>query len=243
MSDQTPPSDQPTPPPSEGAGDGHEHEATTPPPPPPAETAPFEAEEPPKKSRKGLLIGVIAAVVVLVLIGGAVTAYLVTRGPETHAITVTSSAGGMKRDKAQETKFKQGLDITEQQFAAAFNVTGIKMGIYDQNKASRGPEGPLLLIGFKFKKPSEKHPATFVKTLKKNAKANGLVVTNLSTGDAGGKAVCLATGKDAAQRDASCFWITRDSGGALLPTDVHGYEAKQMGKLMQDVRADVEKTT
>lgn len=252
MSDQTPPPDQPTPPPAEGAGEGSEHEAAAPPPPvepegheavPPQPVEPEgheAAPPPPAKSRKGLLVGLVAGLVVLLLVAGGLTAFFLTRGPDKHAITVTSSAGGMKRDKAKETEFKTGLTATEKQFSTAFKVTSIKMGIYDQTKDSRGPKGQLLFVGFKFKTPSDKHPASFIKELRTIATANKLKVTTIKTGDAGGKAVCLGTPKEAAQKTASCFWVTRDSGGALLP-NVQGYESAQMGKILTAVRADVEK--
>jgi hypothetical protein len=244
MSDQVPPPDQPTPPPAEGvapdAGDG-----ATPPPPPPDETAvdaaPPPPPEPAKRSRKGLLIGVVAGVVVLLLIAGALTAYFTTRGPDKHSITVTSTAGGMKRDKAKEAQIKPQLDATVQQFKTQFKDTSVTTGLYNQDTTSRGPKGELLFVGFKFLKPSDKNPDTIVKQLRAVAVSNQLDVTNVATGDAGGKAVCLASKSGAAQKTASCIWITRDSGGGLFP-DVAGYDAKQMSKLMADVRSDVEKT-
>ena len=241
MTEQTPPTGEPTRPPSEGVGTGAD--AGAPPPPPPATTTlGDEPSQPPaKQSRRGLIIGLVAGLVALVLVAGALTFYFVNRGPETHSITITPTAGGMKRDKDKEADLKQEIDATAAQFKAQFKGTAVKTGLYNQNTESKGPKGQMLLVGFTFDKPSAKNPDEIVKQLRTAAKANKLKVTDVDTGDAGGKALCLASPSDAAQKTASCVWATRDSGGGLFPS-VPGYEAKQMADLMTDVRSDVEKT-
>lgn len=248
MSDQTPPPGQPTPPPAGGAGDGVNLGKDAPPPPPvdppgpPAGGAsPVSPTPEGPKSRKGLLIGVVAALLVLALVGGAIAAIQLARAPEEHSITVTSSAGGMKRDTTQEKALKSQLTATEEQFEQQFKVDTVKAGLYEQEKESRGPKGQMLFVGFEFKKASEKNPARLVKQLRSIAKSNKLEVTDISTGDDDSKGVCLGTPAEAAQQSTSCFWFTRDSGGGLFP-NVPGYDVKQVSKLLRDVRADVEKT-
>lgn len=241
MSDQTPPTGQPTPP-TPGAEGSTPGQPATPPPPPPVDPgADTSVEEPPPapKSRKGLLLGVVAGLVVLALIGGGLAAFLMTRGPETHSITLTSTAGGMKRDTAGEAKLKQQLDATTKQFEAQFGGTSVKSGLYKQDKSSRGPEGQLLFLSFEFKTASDKNPGKMVEQLRTLAKANQLKVTNVPTGDAGGKAVCL--GIEGAQKNASCLWATRDTAGGLFP-NIPGYDSEQLSKIMLDMRSDVEKT-
>ncbi|MEO7352358.1 MAG: hypothetical protein ABIR34_13100 [Marmoricola sp.] len=243
MTDQTPPPDHPTPPTAEGVGPV---EGATPPPPPPAEPPgdqPVGAESPPPapKSRRGLLISLIAGLLALALIGGALALFFLTRGPDKHSITVTSTAGGMKRDTAQEKKLKKELDATGKQFETQFKVTSAKSGLYKQDNTSRGPKGQLLFMGFRFKTPSEKNPANLVKKLRAIADGNKLKVTNVPVGDAGGKAICIGSPAAAAQKTSSCFWATRDTGGGLFP-NVEGYDSKQMSKLLLDVRSDIEKT-
>lgn len=222
MSDQTPPTGQPTPPPAEGGGGAS-----------PQTSAP--------KSRQGLIIGVVAALLVLALIGGAIAAIQLARAPEEHSITVTSSAGGMKRDTTQEKALKSQLTATEDQFEKQFKADTVKAGLYKQEKASSGPEGQMLFVGFEFKKASEKNPTRMIKQLRSIAKSNKLEVTDISTGDDDSKGVCLGTPAEAAQQSTSCFWFTRDSGGGLFP-NVPGYDVKQVSKLLRDVRSDVEKT-
>lgn len=239
MTEQTPPTGEPTQTPSEGVATGADEGA--PPPPPPTATPLSEEPPPAKRSRQGLIIGLVAGLVALVLVAGALTVYFVTRGPETHSITVTSTAGGMKRDKGKEADLKQEIDATAAQFKAQFKGTAVKTGLYNQDTTSKGPKGQMLFVGFTFDKASDKNPGKIVDQLRTAAKANKLTITNVDTGDAGGKAVCLASPSDAAQKTASCVWATRDSGGGLFPS-VPGYDAKQMGNLMTDVRSDVEKT-
>jgi len=240
MTEQTPPTGEPTGSPAEGVASGADEGA--PPPPPPTATTYGEAPPPPaKKSHRGLIIGLVAGLVALVLVAGALTVYFVNRGPETHSITVTSTAGGMKRDKDKEADLKQEIDATAAQFKAQFKGTAVKTGLYNQDTDSKGPKGQMLFVGFTFDKASDKNPGKIVGQLRTAAKANKLQITNVDTGEAGGKAVCLASPSDAAQKTASCVWATRDSGGGLFPS-VPGYDAKQMGDLMTDVRSDVEKT-
>jgi hypothetical protein len=71
----------------------------------------------------------------------------------------------------------------------------------------------------------------------KQAKANGLTVTKIDPGDAGGKAVCAAV--TAPQQVAICAWATQDTIGELVPT-VAGYDAQKLSKIMLDLRKDVE---
>ena len=239
MTEQTPPTGEPTQTPTEGVGTGAGEGA--PPPPPPTATTLSEEPPPAKQSRKGLIIGLVAGLVALVLVAGALTVYFVNRGPETHSITITSKAGGMERDKDKEADLKQEIDATAAQFKAQFKGTAVKTGLYNQDTDSKGPKGQMLFVGFTFDKASDKNPDKIVDQLRTAAKANKLKFTNVDTGEAGGKAVCLASPSDAAQKTASCVWATRDSGGGLFPS-VPGYDAKQMGDLMTDVRSDVEKT-
>jgi len=241
MTEQTPPTGEPTDTPAEGVGTGAD-EGAPPPPPPTATTVGDEPSPPPaKQSRRGLIIGLVAGLVVLVVVAGALTVFFVTRGPETHSITVTSTAGGMKRDKDKEADLKQEIDATAAQFKAQFKGTAVKTALYNQDDTKKGPKGQMLFVGFTFDKASDKHPDEIVKQLRAAAKANKLTITKVDTGDAGGKAVCLASPSNAAQKTASCVWATRDSGGGLFPS-VPGYKADQMADLMTGVRSDVEKT-
>ncbi len=95
---------------------------------------------------------------VVVLVAGAAAVILSLTGEDKHSITITSSAGGMKRDKDGEEKLKQQLDATAKQFQTQFKGTGIKRALYNQDDTDRGPKGQLLFLGFKFKTPSEKNP-------------------------------------------------------------------------------------
>jgi len=216
------------------------------PPPPPDETTGFGETPPPagpppaKSSRKPWIIAV-AALLVLVLVGGAVAVILSVTGEDEHSITITSSAGGMKRDKDGEADLKQQLDATAKQFQTQFKGTGIKRALYNQDDTDRGPKGQLLFLGFKFKTPSEKNPDKFVSQLNKIAASNELKVTKVATGDAGGKAVCIGTAADAPQKNSSCLWVTRDTAGALFPS-VGGYDSAHLSKIMTDLREDVETT-
>jgi flagellar basal body-associated protein FliL len=244
MSDQTPPPDQPTSPPAEG-DDGGVGQGATPPPPPPAEdTAIGDAPPPPapaKKSRLGLILTLVVGLVVLAIVAVVAVVFVVNRGEDKHSITIPATAGGMKRDKAKETELQQQLDATDKQLETQFKGTSVKHGLYNQDDTKRGPKSQLLFVGFKFKTPSETNATKFIAQLNKLASANQLKVTKISTGDAGGKAVCLGSPSSAAQQMASCLWATNDSAGALFPNAV-GYDAKQLSKIMLDLRPDVEKT-
>ena len=242
MSDQTAPPGQPTPRPAEGADSGADAgpgAAGTPPPPPP-DTAVGETPPPPppaKKSRAGLVIAV-AVVLVLALIGGAVAVILTITGEDKHSISIPSTAGGMERDKGKETELRQQLDAAENQFKAqAKNVSYVKSGVYDQDDKDRGPEGSLVFLGAKLKKAQS--PTAFVKSFGKQATTNGFKIDNISAGDGGGKAVCAY--QSSGQKVAICAWATKDSMGELVPT-VPGYDAKQLSKILLDMRPDVEKT-
>ena len=267
MSEQNPPSGQPAPPPGEpeeptqsfeGAGPTtHEEaappapadttaDAATPPPPvPPASTtegADYPAPPPPAKNSKAPWIIGVAVVLVLALVGGAVALIVsATSGPDTHTITLSKSAGGMKRDTAKETELKAQLDATAKQFQTQFKGSSIKSALYSQDDTDRGPKGELLVLGFTFKTATEKNQTSFIDQLNKVADANKLEVTKISTGDAGGKAVCVGTAADAPQKNSTCLWVTRDTAGAVLPS-VGGYSSDQLSKIMTAVREDVEKT-
>ena len=242
MSDQTPPPDQPTHPPSEGAGDGIEPGKTAPPPPPPStDTAVGETPPPPaapKKSRTGLIIGLVAGLVVLALIAAAVVIFIVNKGDDKHSIATPSTAGGMKRDKTKESELQQQLDAAEQQFKTqAKNVSYVKSGVYSQDDAKRGPTGALVFLGAKLTKVQS--PTKFVASFEKQATANGFKIDTIASGDGGGKAVCAY--QSAGQKVAICAWATNDTMGELVPT-VPGYDSKQLSKILVDLRADVEKT-
>jgi hypothetical protein len=264
MTEQNPPSGQPTPPPGEpeeptqpveGVGPtAHEGSAPPPPgegetttfdqtpPPPPGETTTFDQAPPPppppaKRSKAPWIIG-IAVVLVLVLVGGAITAILQLKGDDKHAIAIPSSAGGMKRDTGKEAELKQQLDAAEQQFKSqAKNVSYVKSGVYNQADKAKGPEGALVFLGAKLK--TVQSPTAFVNSFGKQAGSNGFKIDKISAGDGGGKAVCAsqATG----QKVAICAWATKDSMGELIPT-VPGWEADKLATIMLALRADVEKT-
>ena len=247
MSEQTPPSGQPTPPPAEGAGppaaDGVHTPAdgSTPPPPPPAGPQGQYAPPPPpeKKSRKGLVIGIVAAVVVLALIAGGAVALISTLGGEDkHTIAIPGTAGGLKRDKAKETQLQQQLDAAEKQFQTqAKSVSYVKSGVYNQDDAKRGPKGALVFLGAKLK--TAQSPTKFVSAFGKQATTNGFKIDKIAAGDGGGKAVCAY--QSTGQKVAICAWATKDSMGELVPT-VPGYDSKALSKILIDMRQDIETT-
>lgn len=247
MSEQTPPSGQPTPPPVEGAGtpvaDGVHTPAdgTTPPPPPPAAPEAQYAPPPPpeKKSRKGLIIGLVAGVVVLALIAGGAFALISTLGGDAkHKISIPSTAGGLKRDKAKEAQLQQQLDAAEKQFQTqAKSVSYVKSGVYNQDDTKRGPKGALVFLGAKLK--TVQSPTKFVSAFGKQATTNGFKIDNIAAGDAGGKAVCAY--QSTGQKVAICAWATKDSMGELVPT-VPGYDSKALSKILTDMRKDIETT-
>lgn len=240
MSDQTPPPGQPTPPPAEGVGPTAGQGAT--PPPPPAGTTVGQAAPPPpappKKSKTGLIIAIVAGLVVLALIAGGAVLLIANSGDDKHSITIPSTAGGMKRDKAKETELQQQLDAAENQFKTqAKNVSYVKSGVYNQDDSKRGPEGALVFLGAKLKKVQS--PTKFVESFGKQASTNGFKIDKISAGDGGGKAVCAY--QSTGQKVAICAWATKDSMGELVPT-VPGYDSKQLAKILLDMRPDVEKT-
>lgn len=221
MTDQTPPPDEPTPPPAEVDG--------------PTEDAVSAA---PAKSRTGLIVKLIAGFVVLAIIAAVVAVVFVTRGDPKHSIALPATAGGMKRDSAKETEFKTPLDAAEKQFKSqAKSVSYVKSGVYSQSDSKRGPEGALVFLGAKLTKAQS--PAAFVTAFAKQGKTNGLKVATVPPGDGGGKAVCAY--QPTGQKGAICAWATKDSIGELVPT-VPGYEYQQLSKIMLALRADVEKT-
>ncbi len=239
MSDQTPTSGEPTPTPTEGVGTGAEHDAT-PPPPPPTSTAVDEMPPPPpeKKSRTGLIVAIIAGLVVLAIAAVVAVVLVVNKGEDTHSISITKTAAGMKRDTTKEGQLKQQLTTAEQQFKTqAKNVVYVKSGVYQQDDAKRGPVGSLVFLGAKLSKPQS--PAAFVSSFEKQATANGFKVSNIAAGDGGGKAVCAY--QSSGEKVAVCAWATTDTMGELVPT-TPGYDAKQIAKIMLALRADVEKT-
>jgi hypothetical protein len=237
MSEQTPPTGQPTP--AEGVGPTADDGAT--PPPPPAETR-VDGDTPPppprSSSRKPWVIGV-AVLVVLALVAGGVIAALTVFKKDEHSIAISKTAGGMKRDTAKEALLKQQLDAAEQQFKTQFkNVSYVKSGVYNQADSKRGPQGALVFLGAKVKS-SDKNASTFVDTLRKQAGTNGFKVTSVSAGDGDAKAVCAA--QASGQKIAICAWATKDSGGELIPT-VPGWDSAKLAAIMRDLRKDVEKT-
>ncbi len=240
MSDQTPPPDQPSPTPT-GVGDGA-GQGVTPVPPPPAEadygSVPPPPPAPGKKSRTGLIVGIIAGLVVLAIVAVLAIVLVVNKGEDTHSIAIPSTAGGMKRDTDKETELKLQLDAAEEQFKTqAKNVSYVKSGVFNQDDSKRGPKGALVFLGAKLKKVQS--PTSFVTAFSKQATTNGFTIDKISAGEGGGKAVCAsqATG----QKVAICAWATTDSLGELFPT-VRGYDAKQLSKILIDLRSDVEKT-
>ncbi len=244
MSDQTPPPDQPAPTPTPaGVGDGADEGVTpTPPPPSPAGTdygsVPPPPHAPAKKSRTGLIVGIIAGLVVLAIVAVLAIVLVVNKGEDTHSIAIPSTAGGMKRDTGKETELKQQLDAAEEQFKTqAKNVSYVKSGVFNQEDSKRGPAGALVFLGAKLKKVQS--PTAFVTSFSKQATTNGFKIDKIAAGEGGGKAVCAyqATG----QKVAICAWATTDSMGELIPT-VPGYDAKQLSKILIDLRSDVEKT-
>ena len=239
MSDQTSPPTQPTPTPEDGAGSGVGAGAN--PPPPPGGTAVDAAPPPPapaKKSRTGLIVGIIAGLVILALVAVLLVVFVFNKGDDKHTITIPATAGGMKQDKDKEAELQQQLTAAESQFKTqAKNVSYVKSGVYDQNDSDRGPEGALVFLGAKLKK--EQKPSTFVESFSKQATTNGFKIDKIPAGDGGGRAVCAY--QSAGQKVAICAWATKDSMGELVPT-VPGYDAKQLSKIMLDMRPDIEKT-
>jgi hypothetical protein len=228
MSDQTPPSDQPTPPPAEGLGDGADLGEQTPPPPP----------TPAPRSRTGLIIGVVAGLLVLAVIAVLAVVLVVNKGDDTHSIAIPKTAGGMKRDTAKETQLKTQLDTAEKQFKSQFkNVSYVKSGVFNQTDSKRGPEGALVLFGAKLSKPQS--PTKFISAFSKQATTNGFKIAKVAPGANGGKAVCAY--QSTGQKVAICAWATKDSGAELVPT-VAGWDSKQLGKILIALRNDVETT-
>jgi hypothetical protein len=244
MSDQTPPSDQPTPTPAEGVGGGANPGDTAPPPPPPptAETqagGAYPVGPPPQeKSRKGLIIGIVAGLVVLALIAVVAVVLVATKGEDKHSIAITKTAGGMKRDSAKEAALQSQLDAAEKQFKTqAKNVSYVKSGVYNQDDTKRGPEGALVFLGAKLTKVQS--PTKFVAAFGKQATTNGFKIDKIAPGDGGGKAICAY--QSTGQKVAICAWATKDTMGELVPT-VPGYDSKQLSKILIDLRSDVETT-
>jgi hypothetical protein len=175
---------------------------------------------------------------VLVLVGGAVAVILSVTGEDKHAIAITKTAGGMKRDSAKEAELKQQLDAAEAQFKTqAKNVSYVKSGVYNQADKDKGPEGALVFLGAKLK--GVQSPTKFVDAFGKQAGSNGFKIDKISAGDGGGKAVCAS--QASGQKVAICAWATKDSMGELIPT-VPGWEADKLAKIMRDLRKDVETT-
>ena len=217
----------------------------TPPPPPPADTTVEGAPPPPpaKKNRTGLVI-VAAALVLLLVAGAAVVAVLTLGGGSTYKIATTSSAAEMKRDSAKEKELKTQLDAAEQQFKTQDTALGsVTSAVYNQDKDDRGPKGALVFLGGNLKdsdasdETKEKNAAKFLDTIEKQASQNGFKVTKHSVGE-DGKAVCAAQ-EASGQKIAICAWATNHTRGELIPT-VPGWESEKLGKILSDLRADVE---
>jgi hypothetical protein len=236
MSDQTPPPSGP----DEGPDSEPTSESGTEPTP-----ATAEAVAPPpdtsNRSNRGKLLAIIAAVVVVVLIAGGLVGYLLLRS-DAHKLVTPATAGSMKRDTAKEKALSTQLDQAEQQFKTqgqgkcAKKTTYVKSAVYNQASKKRGPEGALVFLGARLTKVQV--PTTWrTNCFAKQAKANGLTVTNIDPGDGGGKAVCASV--TSPQKVAICAWATNDTIGELVPT-VPGYDAKTLAKIMRSVRGDVE---
>jgi hypothetical protein len=184
-------------------------------------------------------VGIVAGLVVLALVAVLLVVFVFAKGDDKHSITIPSTAGGMKRDKAKEAELQQQLDAAEKQFDSQFkNTTYVKSGAYNQDDSKRGPKGALVFLGAKVK-ASEKNPKRFVDQFTKQATTNGFKIDKISAGDGGGRAVCAY--QSSGQKVAICGWATKDSGGELVPT-VPGYDSKQLSKIMLDMRPDIEKT-
>lgn len=186
-----------------------------------------------------MIIGLVAGLVVLAIIAAVLVVVLVAKGgDDKHSIAVTSTAGGMKRDKTKETQLKAQLTAAEQQFKTqAKNVTYVKSGVYNQSDSKRGPVGALVFLGAKLTKVQS--PTKFVTSFGKQATTNGFKIDKVASGKGGGKAVCAY--QSTGQKVAICAWATKDTMGELVPT-VPGYSSKQLSKILLSLRADVEKT-
>lgn len=220
--------------------------AQTPPPPPPSTVDPDSSTPPPppydlpKKSRTGLVIALVAGLLVLVVVAVVVVVLVADKGEATHSIRTPATAGGMKRDPAKESELRKGLDTVLVQFKGQSpGLKAVKSAVYNQDDAKRGPKGALVFFGGSRTKPSAKNISTFLGNIRKLGSTNGLKITSVPVGDAGGKAVCAA--QTTGQKIAVCAWATRDTVGELVPT-VAGYDATQLAKIMADLRSDVEKT-
>jgi hypothetical protein len=233
MSDQTPPPDGPEQQPDSEPIPESGTEAT------PATTE--AAAPPPGKSNRGRLLAIIAAVVVIVLVAGGLVGFLLLRS-DAHKLVTPSTAGSMKRDTAKEKTLATQLQQAEAQFKTqgqgkcAKKTNYVKSAVYTQSNKKRGPEGSLVFLGAKLTK--EQVPTTWrTNCFTKQAKANGMTVTNVDPGDGGGKAVCASI--TSPQKIVVCAWGTPDTIGELVPT-VAGYNAKSLSKIMRSVRSDVE---
>ncbi len=177
----------------------------------------------------------------MVLVAGGLIGYFVLKS-DSHKLTTPATAGSMKRDTAKEKTLSTQLTQAEQQFKTqgqgkcAKKTNYVKSAVYNQGSTKRGPEGALVFLGAKLTK--EQVPTTWrTNCFTKQAKANGLTVTNVDAGDGGGKAVCASV--TSPQKVAICAWATHDTIGELVPT-VPGYDAKTLSKIMRDLRTDVE---
>ncbi len=209
----------------------------------PAEPTDPAAAPPARKSGRGKILAIIAAVVVVVLVAGGLIGYFVLKS-DSHKLTTPATAGSMKRDTAKEKALSTQLDQAEQQFKTqgqgkcAKATSYVKSAVYNQANSKRGPQGALVFLGAKLTKPQV--PTTWRSNcFAKQAKANGLTVTNVDAGDGGGKAVCASV--TSPQKVAICAWATEDTIGELVPT-VPGYDAASLSKIMRDLRTDVEQS-
>jgi hypothetical protein len=225
---------------SVGETAGHPTEAT--------ETAeptdPAVATPPPAgKFGRGKILAIIAAVVVVVLVAGGLVGYLLLKS-DAHKLVTPATAGSMKRDTAKEKALATQLDTAKQQFITqgqpkcSKKTNYVKSAVYDQASAKRGPAGSLVFLGAKLTKvqvPSTWRTNCFTKA----AKANGLTVINVASGDGDGKAACASV--TSPQKVAICAWATPDTIGYLVPT-VAGYDSKTLAKIMRSLRSDVEQS-
>lgn len=236
MSDQNPPAPAPGP---EGQAPGE----SPPPTPSPAEES---AKADPGKPSRGRLAAIFAATLVIVLVVAGTGAYFLFLRSDAKKIVTPTSAGSMKRDKAKETSLKTQLQQAEAQFkqqgqtaGCSLKVAYTRSAVYGQNSTKRGPKGGLVFLGAKLttddKKPFK--PATWTdKCFGALAKQNGLTVTKTNVGE-NANALCAQVASP--QKVAICVWATKDTVGELVPT-VPGWDAKQLGAIMRDLRPDVE---
>ncbi len=146
----------------------------------------------------------------------------------------------MKRDKAKETELKQQLDAAEKQFKTQVkNVTYVKSAVYNQDDTDRGPKGPLLFLGAKFKS-RRRTRRKFVDKLQQAAKRQRLQ-DRQDLGRRRRRQGRLRLPQSTGQKARSAPGRPRTPIGELVP-DRPRLRRQQLAKIMLDVREDVETT-